>query len=99
MQDDYNEKSPYQQKYGRASPEQWRQRRSRLCRWSCLLYTSIRDALLEKLLARNEELQDKILELTCENATLKTKMEFLASEGGQARVPGTTRAPGEDTAE
>ena len=60
---------------------------------------TIRDALLEKLLARNEELQDKILELTCENATLKTKMEFLASEGGQARVPGTTRAPGEDTAE
>lgn len=60
---------------------------------------TISDALLEKLLARNEELQDKILKLTYENATLKTRMEFLASEGGQTQVPGTTRPPGEDTAE
>ncbi len=59
-----------------------------------------RDALLEKLLARNEELQDKILGLTRENASLKTRMEFLADEGEQTQAPGGTIHPsGEDTAE
>lgn len=60
---------------------------------------NISDALLEKLLARNEELQEKILKLIRENATLKTRMEILASECGQAQESGTIQPSGEDAAE